>query len=750
MNNELNSIFSNNSLLIAWHRVKGKGAGGGVDGISLSEYEANLGDNLTQLLEEVHTNLYIPEPYLRFFLKKSSGSYRPISALTIKDKIVQHAVVNFYDEKLNKLFVDSNYAYRKNKGHTKAINRIQDYIARGYSFVSTMDIDNFFDTINRAKLFEKCKIHFENNYVQKLIEMWIMTGVVSSQKYIESELGIAQGGIISPILSNLYLHDFDVALNQNNIPNIRYADNIILITKTADQAISASNFTESFLQENLQLKLNSSPSIKSVKEGFTFCGVHFFEKMRRIAPDKFESMKANIRNIVAKHNTEKLPGSLNDHLQGLERYYSTLNAQDQILLLEDLLITELKKRFQNEANLKYAEKKILLNKINFISNSNKINKNKIIASILAREPQQQTSGNSFASVESRRGVYNKKRKYQKLWYEDLDLLVSTKFSVIGKSADSITIRRDGKIINQILIKKIKNIIVSARGCSISTDAIELCSNARIRIDFFDSLGKPYATLIPAAAPIQSIMAEQFDALNTDKSKHIIKTLISAKIKNQVSVIKYFIKNKKEFKTLFSDQLNRIEDLLVSIDGLSHNLSLDDFRAKILGYEGSAAVDYWNMLKKLLPDKYEFENREHKAADNLINMMLNYGYGILYNRILTSITVAGLNPNISYLHKEQKGKPTLVFDLIETFRAPAVDRTIIAIATKHANLKTDKNLIEAGTKTILSKKLLLRMNTEFTHRGNTTSINKLIIEQAEDLVKFLQGKTEKFKPYISKW
>lgn len=118
-------------------------------------------------------------------------------------------------------------------------------------------------------------------------------------------------------------------------------------------------------------------------------------------------------------------------------------------------------------------------------------------------------------------------------------------------------------------------------------------------------------------------------------------------------------------------------------------------------------------------------------------MLNYGYGILYNRILTSITVAGLNPNISYLHKEQKGKPTLIFDLIETFRAPAVDRTIIAIVNKHSKLELEKNILSQTTKTVLAKKLLLRMNTEFQYRNKTTSINKLMIEQSEDLIKYLQ-------------
>lgn len=748
--NTLEQIFSPNALLTAWRKIKSKGAGAGIDGISLIDFESELDSNLKELSTQIKEETYVPDPYERFFIKKSGAGYRPISALTIRDKIIQNCVALFYEEKLNKIFLDTNYAYRKNKGHNKAINRINDFIMRGFLYAALIDIDNFFDTIDRAKLFNKCKIYFNEPYILKLLEMWIMIGVVYNNKYIESSKGIAQGGVISPILSNLYLHDFDLALSQKNIFNVRYADNVLLLAKSKEEINNVVQYAAKYLDENLALYLNKDIKICPVNDGFSFCGIYFKDKMRRIDPAKFDSLKDKLKNIIISIPIDNLPEKLNEHFSGIERYYLPFDTQDQIQILQEIVIKNLTDKMNKLQNFSFAAKRIILKRINFFSWQSITERNKIISTILNPSKEETTINNSFASSESRKAVYNKKKKYQKIWYENLDLVISQKFSVIGKSNDSIVIRREGKVLNQINAKKIKNIIISARSCSVSSDAVELCSSVNLRIDFFDLLGKPYASIIPAASPIQSIMNDQFVALSSKKGKPIISELIEAKIKNQISVIKYFIKNKKELQTAFQERIQRMEDIVKLMNSIPPDTDIELFRSKILGYEGSAAVDYWSLFKNLIPPKYEFENREHKAADNIVNIMLNYGYGILYNRILTAITVAGLNPNISYLHKEQKNKPTLVFDLIEPFRAPAVDRTVIAVLNKHSNLALDKNILSNKTKSVLSQKLLLRMNTEFTYRSKTTSINNLMIEQAAGLVDYLQDKSTKFKPYISKW
>lgn len=747
----LSNIFSDFALRQAWQKVRSKGSAPGIDRITINQFNENSRKYLTLLKDELINGKYTPEPYERIYIKKEPKKFRPIAILSVKDRIVQRCVYSFYEEKFNKIFVDTSYAYRKNKGHGKAINRIQDFLMRGYCFVASIDIDNFFDTIDRTKLFEKCNTYFSEPFIQRLIEMWALTGVVYNQNYIESSKGVAQGGVISPLLSNLYLHDFDLAMKNKNFPNVRYADNILVLSKNREHAKDALEYSENYLSNYLSLRLNEKGKVINTKDGFAFCGIFFKDKLRRIDSSKFDNMCQKIKNIITSLPLFNLPRKLNEHLSGIERYYLPFDTKDQILTIEEVLIEQLSKKVKNELKYKKAsEIRQILKGINFISFKNFAQKDKIIKTIIDKAQNRSPISEPLASPGVQSAIRFKKRKRQKVWFENLDLVISSGFSSIGKSSENIAVRRERKIQQEISIKKLKNILIAARGVTISSDAVALCAEHRVKIDYFDPLGRPYASIIPSTAPIFSLSNSQLNAFNSGKAKVFMSAIVSAKIKNQVNNIKYFIKNKKEVEEVFTIELNKMQEMLSEVENLSRSLDADEFRNKIFGFEGSTAVFYWALFKKLIPEEYGFESREHQRAENAVNMMLNYGYGILYTRILSAVTIVGLNPNISYLHKEQKDKPSLVFDLIEQFRAPTVDRTVIAMLTKNARISKKGNLLSDETKSALARKLLLRLNSEFKYRNKFTSFNKQFIEQAAHLAAFVKDDVKKYKPFISKW
>lgn len=747
----LSNIFSESALLQAWQTVKSKGSAPGIDGITINQFNENSRNFLAELKNDLVNGKYAPEPYERIFIKKESKKFRPIAILSVKDRIVQKCVYSFYEEKFNKIFIDTSYAYRKNKGHGKAVNRIQDFLLRGYSFAAAIDIDNFFDTIDRAKLFEKCRTYFDEPYIQKLIEMWTLTGVVYNENYIENSKGIAQGGVISPLLSNLYLHDFDLAMKNKNFFNVRYADNILIISKNREHAKSSLEYAENYLSNYLSLDLNERGKVIEAKDGFTFCGIFFKDRLRRIDSSKLDGITQKIQNLITSLPLEKLPQKLNDHLSGIERYYLPFDTKDQILTIEEILIDQLSKKVKIELKSKKPfEIKQTLKNINFISYKNFAQKDKIIKAILDKAFNRSNDAAPGVTPDIQSAVRYQKRRHQKIWFENLDLVISSNFSSIGKSTTNIAVRREGKLQQEISIKKIKNILIAAKGVTISSDAVSLCAENKIKIDYFDQLGKPYASIIPSTAPIFSLSNNQLNAYSSDKAKIFMSAIISAKVKNQINNIKYFIKNKKEVEEVFKLELNKMITLMADIENLSYSLDVDEFRNKVFGYEGSTAVSYWFLFRKLIPSEYEFESREHQRAENAVNMMLNYGYGILYTRILSAITIAGLNPNISYLHKEQKDKPSLVFDLIEQFRAPTVDRTVIAMLTKNARVTKKGNLLSDETKSAFSRRMLMRLNSEFKYRNKVTSFNKQFIEQAAHLAAFIKDEVKKYKPFITKW
>jgi len=760
MDAALEIVFSPANLLNAWQSVKLKGRAGGIDDVSIIDFNKNIDDNLKVLQLELVQNRYVPEPYKRIYIEKNDTEFRPIALLTIRDKIAQQAFQNYFRFKLDKVFVNTSYAYRANKSHLKAINRINDFIARKYNFFCSLDIDNYFDTIDRQILLNKCRFLFENEDLLKLIEMWIKTGVIQKGKYVKSTKGIAQGGIISPLLSNIYLHDFDFEMLKKKYDNIRYADNILLLAKDPIELKEKFDFAKNFLQEQLLLGINKvEKEVVTISEGFTFCGIYFKDGKRIIDQKKFQRLIAENRKLLSKGSIFQITPRLNLQLAAIRRYYAPFDTKEQIADFNksfiNLLIQKVRFELENKTIAAPGEAKNLLMNLDFLGCENYQQKKFLINNIVdeVRKNNKVETKPEKSKQDVNRSLEKKRQKYQKVWYSSLDAVISLSFSQIGKSGSKILVRREGKVINEIIANKLKTLLIMGKGVTISSDAVRLCSENNIRIDYFDELGKPFSSIIPAANPVLTINDKQIEALHNNKGKIIAKNIIIAKIKNQISTIKYCIKNRKfpeERKKIYEQEFERMESYIVEISKINLSLDIDEIRGKILGYEGLDGSSFWNMVKILAPDEYEFNEREHKGAKNVINSMFNYAYGVLYAQVLRAVTAVGLNPNISFLHKEQIGKPTLIFDLIEIFRSPIADRAVMAILGKNIKVNIQNGLLNEKTKDVLIKKILTRLNTEIIYKGELRSLNQVIILQAKEITQYLKGEDKIFKPFLSKW
>ncbi len=741
------SLFDDNNITEAWNKVKFKNTSGGIDGISIKSFEENLQQNLSDIKNSLINNTYIPEPYERIYIKKENKKFRPIALLSIKDKIVQNAVYLFYAKQFEKIFINSSYAYREGKGHVKAINRIKDYINRKMFFFCSVDIDNFFDSIDRKTLFDKTRTYFDNNYVQKLIEMWVLTGVVYNEKFIELKTGIAQGGVISPLLSNLYLHQLDLELLNNNFVNVRYADNILLMGKTKEEVEKALEFTINYLKQYLYLKLNEPYKISSLQEGFTFCGINVKDKLFTIDINKYDKLINNYKNIIGKGLLKDIVTKINNSLSGVARYYAPFDTKEQILSIENTIFLELKNTIaKNKDNLKISEAKELIRSINFINNYTNEELNKTIAEIIDFSYKNDSPQLTDAS----RAVNTKKKQYQKIWFQNYCISVTTYQSNIGKQGDNLVVKNQGKILKEINPEKTENIIVSAKGTTISFDAVNLCAKNGVKINYLDDFGNPFAVIMPYSFNKFSIIGKQIESFENDKAKSIIVNIITSKIKNQTNIVKAYTKSKQERKDLFGINIDKMEELVSKIKNLDFDIPLDNFREKVLGYEGQAAILYWNIVKELIPKQYEFNEREHQHANNVVNVMLNYGYGILYGRILVAIIASGLSPEIGFLHKEQREKPTLSYDLIEPFRAPIVDKTVIGMLNLGVKVSLNGKLLSDDTKKNLLKRIVAKLDSEIKHYGVSVRYNEMFFNMCKDIVKFLQQDNFRFVPYVFKW
>jgi CRISPR-associated protein Cas1 len=225
-------------------------------------------------------------------------------------------------------------------------------------------------------------------------------------------------------------------------------------------------------------------------------------------------------------------------------------------------------------------------------------------------------------------------------------------------------------------------------------------------------------------------------------------MIKSKILNQA----YFLKALSKSRMFnFSDVADKNIVLAKNIDKLDG--LLDDVRNELFGLEGLAASNYFDCLKMLLP----FERRDPEANDE-VNILLNYGYGILYNETEKACILAGLDPYFGFLHTDRYNKPSMVLDLIEGFRPVIVDRAIITLFTRkqiseklfEIHLETkQKQLEKRGREKIISA-VMERLHTKINYNGKKTTFQDVILSQARAVSGYLLDKNKEFKPFVYKW
>ncbi len=350
--------------------------------------------------------------------------------------------------------------------------------------------------------------------------------------------------------------------------------------------------------------------------------------------------------------------------------------------------------------------------------------------------------------------------------ENISFLVSKDFSYLlvsgfgvklAKKSERLQIKENKKIILELPFFRIHTVAIFSKGVSVSSDLLEQFVKNNINLSFHDYSGKPYALLQSMFAPQHiNLKREQLLAQNSVTGNNIIVKIVSGKISNQIALLKYVTKNLKPTTENNTNKINstksacnKMQECNDKVLSLLNNENMQITRAQLMGYEGTAARIYWKAISILLAEKTDFEGRQQKVPTDAVNTLLNYGYGILYSQIWSAIILAGLDPYIGFLHTEQTGKPSLVFDLIEEFRAPIVDRTVIAFVMLNRNIKIEQGLLTVETRQAFSEKLIDRLSSTEFYTGKKFVISDIILLQARKLINSITNK-EEYNAFSFKW
>lgn len=348
-------------------------------------------------------------------------------------------------------------------------------------------------------------------------------------------------------------------------------------------------------------------------------------------------------------------------------------------------------------------------------------------------------------------IRQRKKEYRKRERENKELLVNTSGCFIGLTSKGVTVKQQGKIIYQQPVGALTHITIASKGITLSSNLIDYCLAHKITIDFFNSSGGHTGSIL-SNKYLESTLWNKQATCGMEKRNILAAAIILGKLRNQLALVKYFHKYHKKHYPYLDEKFKAFTEFFHSFQTTLKSKCYDKevLITYLTGNEAQGAIYYWNYIRSLLSDDHiGFEKKVHRGATDLVNMMLNYGYAILYNRVWQAILGAKLNPFDSIIHCRQAGKPTFVYDMVEIFRAQVVDRVVISLIQKSVPLRTEKGLLDAGTRKQVSQGVLERLNRYENYRGEELTLEDIIRRQMSEIACFIE-KDVKYKPYTAKW
>jgi group II intron reverse transcriptase/maturase len=275
------SFIDPDNMWNAWEAVRRRSAGAGVDGRAVADFAPVAPDAIDSLRRELRRGSYIPQPLLGVFIAKPAGGWRRVGIPAVRDRIAQRACLDVLQPLLDAQFEECSYAYRPGRSIAHALGRIERWRDSGHRYLFESDIENCFDSIDRAQLIVQLARFVPDKRLLDLIGTWLEAGTVwrgrggTPPQLLLEPRGIAQGSVLSPLLCNLFLDSFDEALLAQKFKLVRYADDFVIVATRAGRTQDAQAAAATALAA-LGLKLHPTKTrLSSFDQGFKYLGTTF-------------------------------------------------------------------------------------------------------------------------------------------------------------------------------------------------------------------------------------------------------------------------------------------------------------------------------------------------------------------------------------------------------------------------------------------------------------------------------------------
>ncbi|MBW9147360.1 group II intron reverse transcriptase/maturase, partial [Clostridium sp. CM027] len=305
-NGLLEQILSRDNMNKAYKRVKANKGSHGIDGLTVDELLHYLKEHGQELRQSLLESRYRPLAVRRVEIPKPDGGIRLLGIPTVLDRVIQQAISQTLIPVYEKKFSDNSYGFRPLRSGKQAVEKCRGYINAGHTWTVNIDLSKYFDTINHDKLIRILSEDIKDSRVISLIRKYLQSGVMINGVFMNTEEGAPQGGPLSPLLSNVMLHELDVELTKRGLNFCRYADDANIYVKSEKSANRVMKSITRFIEEKLKLRVNKEKSTVDRPWKLKFLGFSFYrakgEYRMRVPQKPIIKFKAKLKELTSRSN----------------------------------------------------------------------------------------------------------------------------------------------------------------------------------------------------------------------------------------------------------------------------------------------------------------------------------------------------------------------------------------------------------------------------------------------------------------
>jgi group II intron reverse transcriptase/maturase len=321
----IEKVINRKNMLRAYHQVLANKGSAGVDGMPVKELSAHLEKNRERIALEVCKGTYLPQAILGVEIPKSNGKTRLLGIPTVTDRLLQQAASQIITINFEQEFKEHSYGFRPGRNAHQAVLQAQKNIHAGYQYIVDIDLESFFDEVDHCILLQLLYRKVKCPLTLRLIRKWLRAPIQINRKLTKRRKGVPQGSPLSPLLSNIMLHELDKELEKRELKYVRYADDFSIYTKSSQSARKVGNQIYLFLQEKLKLPINREKSGIRKPVQFELLGYKFVPTYKKGDKGKYQ--------LVA---TDKSWKNLKEKLKAATKKTSPMKFEERIQKLNQI------------------------------------------------------------------------------------------------------------------------------------------------------------------------------------------------------------------------------------------------------------------------------------------------------------------------------------------------------------------------------------------------------------------------------